>query len=211
MRRKLLKARKLYLIINVAPGQRLPLASINNLVRGKGIDIIQLRYKRAMFSRFLKYAISLRRMCNDFGILFIINDRADIALACGADGLHIGQDDIMPYMARRILGDDKIIGLSTHSQTQIREASVLKDVDYIGVGPVFKTAMKPHAKPVGLKLIKYISSLKYNRPFFPIGGINIENVMKIAKAGAERAAVSRGILDSTNPLKAIRVLREALS
>lgn len=173
--------------------------------------MVQLRCKGIASAKFLKYALTLAKMSRAFDLLFIVNDRADIALASGADGLHIGQDDITPYMARKILGKDKIIGLSTHSRSQVKEAGAWSDLDYIGIGPVFKTPLKPGMRPIGLKVIKDISWLKGIHPFFAIGGINTENIKILTAAGAERVAVSGAVFNSGDPVKATRVFREILS
>lgn len=177
---------------------------------GCGIDIVQLRCKGVSASIFLKYALRLRRLSRAFNVIFIVNDRADIAIASDADGLHIGQDDIPPSLARKILGKDRIIGLSTHNLAQIGEAKTTKDIDYIGVGPIFKTDAKPDIKPLGLSIIRDISKKRRIPPFFAIGGINISNIDRLVSAGAKRIAVSRGVFNSKNPIKTIECFREIL-
>jgi len=142
--------------------------------------------------------------------VFIVNDRVDIALASDADGLHIGQDDIAPAVARKILGQGKIIGLSTHSRRQIDKALSLKALDYIGIGPIFKTSTKPSAKPIGLTLIRYLSRKRDALAFFAIGGIGPDNIEAVAKAGAKRIAAASAIIDSKRPISVLKKIRKVL-
>lgn len=142
--------------------------------------------------------------------MFIVNDRADIALVSEADGLHIGQDDIPPYLARKILGNKKILGLSTHNLTQIKKVRACKEIDYIGVGPIFRTETKTDQRPIGLSLIRKISKDKRLLPFFAIGGITVNNLSHLIKAGANRIAVCGAVFNSKEPVKTVGKFKEIL-
>jgi len=143
-------------------------------------------------------------------VLLIINDRADIARLCDADGLHLGQGDMAPVQARKILGANKIIGLSTHSHAQVKVASNNRDVDYIGIGPVFKTDTKPGMRPVGLGLLSKAAKAT-DMPFYAIGGIGLKNIKRVLSAGAVRVAVSKAVFGSANPQKIVKRLKGALN
>jgi thiamine-phosphate pyrophosphorylase len=144
-----------------------------------------------------------RRLCDAYDALFVVNDRPDLAIACAADGVHLGQDDGLASAARRLVGEDLLIGLSTHSPEQV---DATRDVDYIAVGPVHATPTKPEYAPVGTELIAYAAE-HARVPFFAIGGIDPENVADVVAAGAERVAVVRAIRDAPDPAGAARTLR----
>jgi thiamine-phosphate pyrophosphorylase len=136
-----------------------------------------------------------------------VNDRPDLAIACAADGIHLGQDDADPELVRRLVGTEVLIGLSTHSREQIDAA---EGVDYIAVGPVHETPTKPEYRPVGTELVRYAAERSGTPPFFAIGGIDPENVDEVAAAGARRVAVVRAIRDAADPAAAARALRERI-
>lgn len=159
---------------------------------------------------FLEHAFRLRRLSRANKLLFIVNDRADIALASEADGLHIGQGDIPPHLARKIIGNNKILGLSTHNLAQIKEAKPCREIDYIGVGPVFRTDTKPGSRPIGLSLIRYISKDKGVPPAFAIGGVTVNNIERLAKAGAKRVAFCNAIFNSRRPAAVVNRFKKAL-
>lgn len=135
-------------------------------------------------------------------MLVIINDRPDLAAAAGADGVHLGQDDMPVGEARAIVGADRLIGLSTHTPEQIDAAA---GVDYVGVGPVYETPTKPGRAAVGLELVRYAAD-HARVPFFAIGGIEAGNVAAVRAAGAERIAVVRAVADAPDPEAAAREL-----
>ena len=147
-------------------------------------------------------------VCRSHDALFIVNDRPDLAVAAGADGVHVGQDDVPVSEARATVGRDRIVGLSTHSPAQIDAAGHL-DVDYIGVGPVHATPTKPGRPAVGVELVAYAAA-HARPPFFAIGGINPSNVDAAIDAGAERIVVVRALTESANPQLTASVLRTAL-
>jgi thiamine-phosphate pyrophosphorylase len=142
-------------------------------------------------------------LCQRYQALFILNDRPDLAARVGADGVHIGQDDVPLDEARNQLGADRLIGLSTHTREQIDTAT---RVDYIGVGPVHQTPTKPGRPAVGLELVSYAAA-HAQVPFFAIGGINLANVEAVRAAGAERVAVVRALTEASDPELAARELK----
>lgn len=160
-----------------------------------GVSVVQLREKDAGSREFYNLALALKEKLKGTGVPLIINDRLDIALAVNADGLHIGQDDLPLPVARRLLGADKLIGLSVSSQAEAKEG-VRLGADYLGVGPVFATPTKPDAAmPTGIKLLadlkRYVSI-----PLVAIGGINLDNITAIREAGADGAAVVSALMGS---------------
>lgn len=168
-----------------------------------GVDIVQLRDKSAADSEIVEAGRIFRRLCDAYDALFIVNDSAELAIACAADGVHLGQDDISPEEVRRVVGGDALIGRSTHSREQIES---VQDVDYIAVGPVYRTPTKPEYEPVGLELVHWAAD-HAPVPFFAIGGIDAGNVDDVLGAGASRIAVVRAICDAPDPGEAARELK----
>ena len=162
-----------------------------------GVQIVQLREKNCTAKEFVELGKKVKELCAIYEALFIINDRVDVAHIVGADGVHLGQDDIDINSARHILGNDSIIGISTHSPDQALKA-VTSGADYIGVGPVFETPTKPGRKAVGLDYVNWASK-NINIPWFAIGGIDLDNINLVIEAGAERIAVVRAIINADNP------------
>jgi thiamine-phosphate pyrophosphorylase len=169
-----------------------------------GVDIVQLRVKDAADEDVVTAARRFAGVCGEHGALLIVNDRPDLAVAAGADGVHVGQDDMPIARARDIVGPDRIVGLSTHSPAQIDAAA---GVDYIGVGPVNATPTKPGRPAVGLELVRYAAQ-NARVPFFAIGGIDPSNVAAVRAAGGERVAVVRAIVEAEDPAAVARALRE---
>src|ERR1051326_3003483 len=141
-----LRQARLYLVIDAEAAERVVPAALEG-----GVDVVQLREKSASDDDLLAIGRRLRALCEEHGALFIVNDRPDLAVACGADGVHVGQDDMPLGEARAIVGDQLIVGVSTHSPEQI-EAALRSTADYLGVGPVFSTPTKPGRPAVGLEL-----------------------------------------------------------
>ena len=161
-----------------------------------GVKVIQYREKEATTKLMLEEAKKIKKECDNSKVLFLINDRSDICLAAGADGVHLGQDD-MPYSIARKLLPDKIIGLTVHNVEEALEAEKL-GADYIGISPIFETKTKLDAGPAaGIKLIKDIKKA-VKIPFVAIGGINLENIDEVIKAGAKSAAVISAIVTKDN-------------
>ncbi len=175
-----------------------------------GVDIIQLREKNETEKRILEIAEGIKRLIANTNILFIVNDRVDIALACDADGVHLGQDDLPVQEARKITPYSFIIGLSTHSIKQ-GQNSLLSSADYIGVGPVFETPTKPDYNAVGLEYVKWANDNIKQLPWFAIGGINEINIKDVINTGAKKVALVRAIMNSKNPYKATKQIKEYLT
>ncbi len=173
-----------------------------------GVGIVQLRMKDRPDEAVLAAARRFAERCAEHGALFILNDRPDLVQDAGADGVHVGQDDASVATARKIVGPDRLIGVSTHSAAQINAAAAAH-VDYIGVGPVYETPTKPGRAAVGLELVRYAAA-HARVPFFAIGGIDEANVAAVGAAGAERVAVVRALTESGDPERAARALVEAL-
>ena len=167
-----------------------------------GVDILQLREKNKSASEILDLGKKVKLLCAEYGVTFIVNDRVDIAYVLEADGVHLGQDDMDVASARKILGPNTIIGISTHAPEQAIKA-VEDGADYIGVGPVFTTPTKPGRPSVGLEYVKWISE-NINIPAFAIGGIDLSNAGEVVANGLKRIAVVRAIINAENPEKAAR-------
>jgi thiamine-phosphate pyrophosphorylase len=193
-----LKDKKLYLVTNSEAFQddNKFLDAVASALKG-GVQIVQLREKHSNAKRIIELGKKIRELCSLYDAIFIINDRVDVANIVKADGVHLGQDDIDIKSAREILGQDFIVGISTHSPEQAQKA-VEDGADYIGVGPVFETPTKPGRKSVGLEYVSWASE-NVNIPWFAIGGINLENVTDVVKAGASRIAVVRAIINAESP------------
>jgi thiamine-phosphate pyrophosphorylase len=196
-----LDAARLYFICDIAH-----LDALEPALRG-GVDIFQLRDKTAGDEELLRAGQRARTLCDRHAALFVVNDRPDLAAAAGADGVHLGQDDMSIEEARERVGPDMLIGRSTHSPEQIDGAH---GADYIGVGPVHATPTKLGRPAVGLELVRYAAA-NATVPFFAIGGIDASNIAAVVAAGATRAAVVRALGDAVDPEGAARSLRAALA
>jgi thiamine-phosphate pyrophosphorylase len=172
------------------------------------VQIVQLREKTASAREFMDIGRAVRDLCAHYEAIFIINDRVDIALALEADGVHLGQDDMDIASARKILGNDAIIGLSTHCPGQAA-AAVEAGADYIGVGPVFTTPTKPGRQAVGLEYVEWAAK-NVSIPWFAIGGIDTDNAQEVIDAGASRIAVVRAIINAEKPEEAAGRFMEGL-
>lgn len=173
------------------------------------MDIVQLRMKAADDDAILARARRFASLCAEHGALLILNDRPDLVGPAGADGVHVGQDDLPVARAREIVGPGALIGLSTHSSQQV-DGAAHAGVDYIGVGPVHETPTKPGRPAVGLELVRYAAS-RARVPFFAIGGIGTANIDAVRGAGARRVAVVRALTEATEPERVARELRAALT
>jgi len=161
-----------------------------------GIEILQLRAKRIPKQEIPELARRLAPLCNEAGVPFILNDYPELVAACGADGVHVGQDDMSVSQARALAGHGKIVGLSTHSLSQVKAASD-QAPDYIGFGPLFPTPTKPDYLAIGTEEIAQAHSL-VDFPIFCIGGIKADNLPQVMKAGARRVVIVSGILQAEN-------------
>ncbi len=174
-----------------------------------GVSIVQLREKSLTDRDLLERAKNVRRWTREAGVLFIVNDRPDIAKLCDADGVHLGQDDLPVAAARRILGPDALIGVSTHNLTQVRQA-IHDGADYLGIGPTFPSATKSFDNFPGLDFIQAVSD-ETTIPAFALGGINLTNIHEVVAAGGKRVAVSSLIAQADDPRSAAMQLRFAIT
>jgi thiamine-phosphate pyrophosphorylase len=181
-----------------------PRAWLEAAVRG-GVDIVQLRDK----SLGDEALVDAAREFHGLGVPFILNDRPDLVEACGADGVHVGQDDAAPAAARQAVGPDRIVGRSTHAPGQAALADADPDVDYLAVGPVHATPTKPGRPAAGLSYVAHAAST-VAKPWFAIGGLDAGNVPAVAEHGATRIVVVRAITEAADPEAAARALRAAL-
>jgi thiamine-phosphate pyrophosphorylase len=206
-RRARIDAARLYFVCDCQPGGR-GLEDVLPAAISGGVDVVQLRDKQLDDGPLADAAAAAAAACEEHGALFILNDRPDIAAEVGADGVHVGQDDMAMARARAIVGPDMLIGLSTHSPLQI-DAEDAQLADYIGVGPVHETPTKPGRPAVGLELVRYAVA-HATVPFFAIGGLDAANLADALDAGARRAVVLRAIAEADDPQRAARALRDLL-
>jgi thiamine-phosphate pyrophosphorylase len=180
-----------------------------------GVDIVQLRDKHAGLPALeakdeLAALKVIAEACARHDALFSVNDRADIAIAAGADILHLGQDDLPVEIARRIVGDDMLIGRSTHDVEQAQAAMAEPGVDYFCAGPCWPTPTKPGRPAPGLDLVRAVAKHDVDRPWFAIGGIDADRLPQVLAAGANRVVVVRAITDAADPRAAAQELTGAL-
>jgi thiamine-phosphate pyrophosphorylase len=168
-------------------------------VLGGGVDIVQLREKGLEAAEELALLEVFAAACRRHGALLAVNDRADVALAAGADVLHLGQDDLPVPVARRILGPGAVIGRSTHSREQASAAATEEGVDYFCAGPVWATPTKPGRPGTGLPLVGEAARVGAERPWFAIGGIGLRQLDEVLAAGATRVVVVRALTEAADP------------
>jgi thiamine-phosphate pyrophosphorylase len=184
---------RLYAIVDPAQGRGRSAVELTGALLAAGVRLIQLRDKQAASVELYEAAQRVGELVRRAGGTFIVNDRADIAKAVDADGVHVGQDDLPVESARAILGPDKIIGYSTHYLEQVLEAD-RSTADYVAFGPVYATASKQNPDPVvgleGLRAARRATS----KPLVAIGGITLENARAVIEAGADSVAVIRGLV-----------------
>lgn len=189
---QLMQART-YLVTSPVPSM---LAVVEAALKG-GIAIVQYREKLADDDERLQMAQKMKALCHQYGALFIVNDRVDIAAAADADGVHLGQQDLPMPAARKILGADKIVGRSTTNPQELKRA-LDEGADYIGVGPVHTTPTKPGKAAAGNDYVRYAAE-HATMPWFTIGGLNAENLTPTLAAGATRVAVVRALMEAEDP------------
>ncbi|MET8180979.1 thiamine phosphate synthase [Streptomyces sp. NPDC005336] len=179
-------------------------------VLGAGVDIVQLRDKGMEAAEELEHLEVFADACRRHGKLLAVNDRADVAHAIGSDALHLGQGDLPVPAARAILGDDVLIGRSTHAEAEVDAAAVEPGVDYFCTGPCWPTPTKPGRPAPGLPLVRYTAALRPARPWFAIGGIDASNLDEVLAAGARRVVVVRAITAADDPAEAAASLAKRL-
>jgi thiamine-phosphate pyrophosphorylase len=194
---------RLYLVCDARPRGFLDAA-----LRG-GVDLIQLRDKALGDGELVAAAREFRAAADAAGALFILNDRPDLVAACGADGVHVGQDDASVAEARAAVGERRIVGRSTHAPAQGAEADGDHDVDYVVVGPVHATPTKPGRPAAGLEYVEWAAA-NVTTPWFAIGGLDAGNVGEVTARGASRIVVVRAITQAADPEAAARALRKRL-
>jgi thiamine-phosphate pyrophosphorylase len=198
----------LYAIVDPLDTGRDPVALAAALLAG-GAALLQLRLKDASPRDVLAAAAAIRRLTRDAGAMFLVNDRPDIARAVGADGVHLGQNDLPVAAARRVLGPDAIVGVSTHDVEQARAAAAA-GADYLGVGPVFATTSKERAlAPRGLGLVRAVRAV-VDRPLVAIGGITAATSAAVRSAGADAVALIAALVRAPDPAIAVRDVLDAL-
>ena len=192
----------LYIILDPSVCPPRPLIEVLNTATEAGAVLFQYRNKTASMKDAYVEALALRQAAAKAGVLFIVNDRCDLALAIDADGVHLGQGDLPLDLARKVMGPEKLIGISTHSPTQVRDATAGKP-DYLGFGPIFTPGSKQDHDPVvgleGLRAIRSLTPL----PVFAIGGIHLDRVDDVVRAGADGVAVISAILKATDVSHAV--------
>ena len=199
----------LYVILDRSATGGRDLEEILEATIAGGCRLIQLREKEWPSGRLLPLAERLRERCRRAGVTFIVNDRVDLALAVGADGVHLGQDDLPVRAARPLLRPGMMLGRSTHSVAQAREAQA-EGADYVAVGSMFPTQTKPDFELVGPDLVRAVrSSIK--APLIGIGGITRENVAQVIGAGADGVAVISAVCGAPDPAAATREFLAAIS
>ena len=185
-----------------------PAGVLEGALRG-GVDVVQLRDKVLDARPLLARARLALGVCRDLGVPFILNDRPDLALEVGADGVHVGQDDAPPALARRLLGPDAIVGLSTHAPPEL-DAAADEPVDYLSAGPVVPTPTKPGRAGTGPDYVRYAAE-RATKPFFVTGNARPDTVADLAAAGATRFVVVRWLTESDDPERDARALRRAIA
>jgi thiamine-phosphate pyrophosphorylase len=174
-----------------------------------GARLIQLRSKLAPSGRFVEQAQAVAALAHPAGALVVVNDRVDVAMAAGLRAVHLGQDDVPVAMARRVLGEEGFIGLSTHTREQV-DAALYEPIDYLAVGPIFATTTKdPGYDAVGLDLIAYAAS-RTELPIVAIGGITLERARRVLDAGARSVAVIGDLLRTGDPAARVGEFLRAL-
>ena len=201
---------KLYVLVD-AQGEKSGFNKLRNLILAlldAKVDLIQLRDKTLSDRELVEAGVCIGQLTCKTNTAWIMNDRADLAAASNADGVHLGQDDLKVHEARKLLAPNRIIGVSTHSIQQARNA-VIDGADYIGVGPVFSSNTKSFDSFVGTELVAKVCQ-EISLPAFAIGGIEATNIDQIVSAGCNRIAVSSAIANATSPGEAASSIRSRL-
>jgi thiamine-phosphate pyrophosphorylase len=206
-RRDRLARSRLY-VVTGARAERGDLAAFLHEILLARVDIVQLREKEAEAGDLLLWSRVFREATERHDALFVVNDRPDVAMAAGADGVHVGQNDLPPSFVRALVGPDMLIGLSTHSGGEL--AAAASEADYVCAGPVFETPTKEGRPATGVGLIEAAAE-RERRPWFAIGGLNGDTLPPVVEAGARRIVVARAVTEAPDPGAAVRALLEALA
>jgi thiamine-phosphate pyrophosphorylase len=198
----------LYGITPDSPNTQILLEKVEGLLAG-GVDAIQMRSRSLTDRALVEFGKAIKRKCEEFGALFIVDNRTDIALACDADGIHIGHEDLPISFVRGLMGHRKIVGVSTHSLPEALEAQKA-GADYVSCGPLWATPTKPEYRAVGQNLVGlYNAALRI--PFVAIGGIDLTNIDQVVSSGAKTVAVVRALFDSENPASAAKQFKSKVN
>ena len=189
----------------------MPWPSVLQAAIDNGVDCVQIRQKStpSTDTDLLKQATAVVDVAHAAGVTAIVNDRVDIALASGADGVHLGQRDLPVHMARDMLGHEALIGVSTHGVDEAR-AAIGAGADYVGIGPMFASSTRPDLKPQGPALLMETLAVLGATPHLAIGGISVDTVQQVAMAGGQGVAVGAAVCTSSNPGQVVSSLAEAL-
>jgi len=200
---------KLHVLTDTVLQTRFSHVELARLAINGGADAIQFRQKSGSTREMIETAREMRKICAENGATFIVNDRVDVAIAAEADGVHLGQDDFPIPVARKLLGDDVIIGGSASTIEEARQC-LLEGADYVGFGPVYPTTSKDDANPVtGIPILKQVVKA-ISLPIIVIGGVSAENVPEVMRAGAHGIAVISAVCCQDDPEKATRALHRVL-
>ena len=202
-RRERLAEARLY-VVTAAREETGDLRDFLEAILSAGVDIVQLREKHAEAGDLIRWGKTFREAADRHEALFIVNDHPGVALAVEADGVHVGQNDLPPPIARRVVGSGGVVGLSTHTREQWDAAS--DEADYLCAGPVWETPTKPGRPAAGLDLVSYAAKSGEERPWFAIGGINQDNLPEVVEAGARRIVVVRAVTEASDPRNAVKNL-----
>jgi len=200
---------KLYGILDLGYVTPEDAVTTTKLLLDSGVDILQLRAKSSTPVEVEELGTQLLPLTTAAGVPFIINDFPEVAATIGADGVHVGQDDLSVAEARAIIGSGKIVGKSTHSPEQAT-AGQAEGADYIGFGPLFATPTKPGRPAIGTEDIKSVHASANDFPIFCIGGVKLENLQTLVEAGARRVVIVSGILQADDPAAYIEAVKAAL-
>lgn len=200
-----------YVLLTAAFCKNKDLIKTAQLVLKAGVKVIQLREKQQDDVDVLRTLSTLKEMCADCGAILFGNDRVDLALLSGIDGVHLGQSDVSPIEARKLCGRRQLMGRSTHSVDQAKKAIEIEKADYIGIGAMFDTSSKSKLILKGLKLAEEVTALKLNAPVFAIGGITLDRLPSLKSAGVTRVAVTQAIIGADSPELEARKFIEFMS
>lgn len=210
MSRQTLFSARLYGILDLGYARPETFSDVTREMIAGGIDVIQLRAKGATPQEIESWSRDVLPICRDGGVPFFVNDHPEVAVSVGADGVHVGQDDDSMDAVRAVVGDEMLVGRSTHSVDQAAEAAADPRTDCIGFGPLFSTPTKPTYIPIGTKEIETVHREHPDLPIFCIGGIKRENLHEVVEAGAKRAVIVSGILQAPDIAAYVRDSKQLL-
>lgn len=206
LRIEILERTSLYLVLTRAMCRLPPSEVVVHALRG-GVGIVQVREKSVGDADLIEWVLEVRRLAEPFGALVLVNDRPDVAVLADADGAHLGQDDLALDVARKWVGEHRLLGLSTHDAAQIAYADV-STANYLGFGPVFDTSTK-HLKGLGLRSVE--ATLATTKPVYCIGGIGLDEVPLLTASGVTRVAVSSALCSAIDPESVAHEFRSRLA